>query len=67
LDGRTLDATGFWVVALTQVVEHLTSKYEALSSNPSTAKKKKKKKSMKRRLVIGKYLFLEKINKIEKP
>jgi 5-bromo-4-chloroindolyl phosphate hydrolysis protein len=43
LDGRTLDATGFWVVALTQVVEHLTSKYEALSSNPSTAKKKKKK------------------------
>jgi hypothetical protein len=26
-----------------QVVEHLTSKSEALSSNPNTAKKKKKK------------------------
>jgi hypothetical protein len=28
-----------------QVVEHLLSKYEALSSSPSTAKKKKKKKN----------------------
>jgi hypothetical protein len=29
---------------VSQVVEHLPSKCEALSSNPSTAKKKKKKK-----------------------
>jgi site-specific recombinase XerD len=28
---------------MTQEVEHLTSKYEALSSNPRTTKKKKKK------------------------
>jgi hypothetical protein len=31
-----------WTGGVAQVVEHLPSKHEVLSSNPSTAKKKKK-------------------------
>jgi hypothetical protein len=34
---------------VSQVVEHLPSKCEALSSNPSTAKKKKKKKEKRKK------------------
>jgi hypothetical protein len=38
-----LKNTPFGVGGVTQVIEHLPSKCEALSSNPSTAKKEKKK------------------------
>jgi dihydroxyacid dehydratase/phosphogluconate dehydratase len=33
---------GVWAGGVIQVVEHLLSKYEALNSNPSTAKTKQK-------------------------
>jgi hypothetical protein len=38
---------------MTQVVEHLPSKFEALSLSPSTTKKKKKKKKKKTQKTIG--------------
>jgi hypothetical protein len=38
---------GFWAVEVAPVVESLSSKCEALSSNPITTKKKKKKKKKK--------------------
>jgi hypothetical protein len=39
------------VQGVVQAIEHLLSKYEALSSNPSTTKKKKKTKQLRLREV----------------
>jgi hypothetical protein len=38
---------------VTQVVEHLASKYEGLSSNPSIAKKKEKEKKKANKVKAG--------------
>jgi hypothetical protein len=40
-----------WTTGMTQMVEHLFYKYEALSSNSSPTKKKKKKRKKKGYLV----------------
>jgi hypothetical protein len=38
----TIMVQASWTKSVAQVVDHLSSKCEALSTNPSTAKKKKK-------------------------
>jgi hypothetical protein len=55
-----------WTGGVAQVVEHLPSKHEVLSSNPSTAKKKKKrpKKKMKYVYVMEYYSAIKERNPV---